>query len=255
MEEELKAFSEAYFKKDIFVGNRIYLDLRLFFDFTVGNLLHLNQNADKHKYIFNQIEKYILHEEIDLKAIFPKVNTNEDILLENIKKYPNEIIAASPMTLFYEIFKIELAMIQNHVNVLESDKTVILNINTYPLKLDKNVLKCLTMLFQKDIPYIRINFLYRNLKTTKDEKKFREYDTYFVYHFQDLSRNQNILNVFDKFKYIDKNFYIYIPINDQPMKELIRELYFQYFKFIKIIDKNMSMPLSVKGRINGKGRK
>ena len=240
--------NEEVFKRDIFTGDKIYLDLRLFFDFTIGNLLQLNPN--NRKYVIEQIFKYKIHKDIDIKSTFPDIDTNETLLLENMKKHPNEIFLNSPMTLYYEIFKIDLNLIQNHLFALKGDKNVIIDINTYPLKLHREILKFIKKLFIKEIPNIKINFIFLNLATTTQERKFRKYDNYFNYYFPEASKNLNIQNIFDKLKYKDKCFYIYLPIDDNTVKDLVAEIYFQCFKFVKVIDKNMCMPLNV-GEIKG----
>ena len=246
IEEELKILSENLIERDMFSGNKLYLDLRLFFDFTIGNLLHLNKSdKDKRQYIYNQISNYKKYKEIDLKVTFPEINTDEEILKENIKEHSNQIFASSPMTLFYETFKIDICLIQNHIHALTNNKMIILNINTYPLKLDRKILSIVKKLFEKDIQHVKVNFMYRNLETTKQEDKFRKFDIYFVYYFPELSVNENILDMFDKLKYEDKSFYIYLPTDDAKAKEFVAIAYSQYFKDVKIIDKALCMPLKV----------
>ena len=235
--------TKKVFERDMFTGNKIYLDLRLFFDFTIGNLLQLN--PDKRKYITDRIYDYKLNKDIDLKLAFPDIDTDEKLLNNNYKEHPNEIFINSPLTVFYEIFKVELVTIQNHIYVLKNTKEVILNINTYPLKLDKSILDVIKRLFIRDIPNVEVNFIYLNLSITKKERKFRNYSIYFVYYFSEATKNPFILDIFEEFKYIKKSFYIYLATDDKMAKDLISEAFFICFKFVKVIDKDMCMPLNI----------
>ena len=242
-----KKHANDLFMKDMFIGDKIYLDLRLFFDFTIGSLFHLhNGNEDDYKYIIDQIEEYKNHETIDVKHSFSKLNIDENTLFENMKKYPNEVFSNSPWTLFFEFFKDKVKFIQNHLYTLKSKEEITLNINTYPLKVDKSILEGLRIIFKKSIPNINIKFLYFNLNTV-DEIKFRDFNIYFVYYFPEATRNKKILNEFNELKYLDKFFYIHLPIKDEVLKNIIKEIHFACFKFVSIIDKTICMPFDIKG--------
>lgn len=217
-EEELKRLNQEMIMSDLITPDKLYLDLILFKDYTVGALLSFLHEMKKthsnderfaiYKSLVDGLPEYQTRKFDDVAHYFPKFGVTTEQVKARIRdpEWTRFILHNAPVTPYIATLKSQIAVNVNHSAVKGKRDPIDLTINTYPLKLNTTDRHIVGLYFAQQLN-VRVTVVYRDV-TKLTLKDVIGYDELYTYFFADTFNHDCIRNAYTELKFIRKRLFV-----------------------------------------------
>ena len=217
-ENEIKRLNYEMIMSDLITPDKLYLDLRLFKDYTIGALLsflyEIRNTRSKsdietlYRIIINGLPAYQDRKFDDVSHLFPGLGyTNEDIQ-KRLKdpKWSRYVLHNSPVTPFISTLRSQIEVNVNHSAVSGKKDQIDLVINTYPMTLSDMDRHIVGLYFAQNLK-VRVTVIHLDMTKLKLDDVIN-YDEIYTYYLPELFSHKDIRDAYTTLRFIRKRLYV-----------------------------------------------
>lgn len=160
-------------KNDTYVKNKIYIDIGMIKDLSIGALVSKIEENE-----YNKLISIIKTKEYENRI-------NNNFSLKTIEKdiSDNELFTNSPIINYYNFIFELIQVIKSNKQMIEGNRDIDVTINFYPLNIDVKIRDAITNYIGKQLG-VSINSIVNKI----DINYLFRYDCLFIYNFDELSK-------------------------------------------------------------------
>lgn len=219
-EDLIRQLSNDEITGSLITPDKIYLDVAMLKDLYIGTLLSFLyipysdelpklREDEGYQYLMSRLPEYRKRDFNDMLVCFPKYGITTEMVHERMydPAHSDMIFACSPGSAFLRTLWSQLAINVNHSTVAGKREPIVLTVNTYPLKLNKENTDLLGafIVAQFGVTVIPICIS----PETYPVDQFVKFDEYYIYHYKPFSDRKDIQQLFYKLLMLKK--WLFVP--------------------------------------------